>query len=175
MQDPPTPPLPSTSSVLPSARIAALVDGGASDARLDELCAALGQELAPADAPYEEVLAHWFGAPGSTWHPRYRGPSDLWFRATPEQDEEIRVRFGERYEAAAAGALASWADTPRGALALVLLLDQLPRHMFRGRARMFATDEAARAVAERLLTSQAQGWLSPPQLAFVYMCLEHAE
>jgi len=171
MQDPPTPPSPS----LPSARIQALVDRGASDAELDELCAVLGQELAPADAPYEEILAYWFGAPGSTWHPRYRGPSELWFRATPEQDEEIRERFGERYEAAAAGALTSWADTPRGALALMLLLDQLPRHMFRGKARMFATDEAARAVAERALAPAAQGWLSPPELAFVYMCLEHAE
>lgn len=171
MQDP----SPTSPCSLPSARIAALVDRGASDAELDELCAALGRELAPRDEPHEEVLRYWFGAPGSTWHPRYRGPSELWFRATPQHDQEIRERFLERYEAAAAGALASWAETQRGALALVLLLDQLPRHMFRGQARMFATDAAALAVAERALDPRLAGWLSPAQQAFLYLCLEHAE
>jgi uncharacterized protein (DUF924 family) len=72
-----------------------------------------------------------------------------------EQDESfdraIRLRFLPPYEAAANGGLAAWGQSVEGALALVLLLDQFPRNMFRGNARAFATDSLARGVADRAL------------------------
>jgi hypothetical protein len=70
-----------------------------------------------------------------------------WFRADDALDTEIPARFLEAHEAAARGELDAWRESLTGALALVLLLDQFPRNMFRGQARAFATDGQARAVA----------------------------
>ncbi|MEM6991746.1 MAG: DUF924 family protein [Myxococcota bacterium] len=99
--------------------------------------------------------------------------SDLWFHPSAEDDAEIRTRFGRDYEVAAAGGYDDWARDARGALALVLLLDQFPRHMFRGTARMFESDARARPFAERALAAAAD--LDPVEQAFAWMCLEHAE
>src|SRR4051812_47623281 len=81
-----------------------------------------------------EVRAFWF-----------RGdPRDKrWFEKNPDFDEEIRGRFLALYEKAAAGKLESWLDAPDEALALLIVLDQFPRNMFRGSARAFATDPVA--------------------------------
>lgn len=159
----------------PAQQLAQLVARNASDEEMTAWCDALGPQLRAMEAPWDAVVEYWFGEAGASWHPRYRGPSELWFRATPEIDAEIMTRFGELHEAAASGSLDAWASQPRGVLALVLLLDQFPRHMFRGRARMFATDAQARAFAERALEPDMVGFLSPPQQAFAWMCLEHAE
>ena len=159
----------------PLQQLCALVARNAADDEVAAWCDALAPRLTTASGPWEAVVEFWFGEAGASWHPRFRGPSALWFHATPEVDDDIRERFGDLYEAAASGSLDGWAEHPRGALALVLLLDQFPRHMFRGRARMFATDDQARTHAERALGSDMVGFLSPPQQAFVWMCLEHAE
>lgn len=159
----------------PSERLSALLHHDPSDDAIARWCAALGRGLARDGGAYEDVVEFWFGAPGESWHPRYRGQPDLWFRATPEIDDEVRRRFEARHRDAAAGKLDAWAEHPRGAIALVLLLDQFPRHMFRGQARMFATDERARTFAERALAPGAVEWLSPSQRALAWMCLEHAE
>ncbi len=159
----------------PAKQLADLVGRSASDEEFTAWCDGLGTQLSPEDGAWEPVVTYWFGDAGASWHPRYRGPSELWFHATPEVDAEVRDRFSELHEAAAKGQLDDWATHPRGALALVLLLDQLPRHMFRGRARMFATDESARRFAERALASPMAEHLSAPQRAFAWMCLEHAE
>jgi len=83
---------------------------------------------------------------------------DFWFKDTPQArwfasdaafDETMRARFEETWRAASAGAFASWADTMRGALALVVLLDQFPRNMFRGQASAFSTDGLALVTAAR--------------------------
>ena len=87
-----------------------------------------------------DVLAFW----------RAAGPQK-WFRKDAAFDREIEARFLASHEAAAAGRLAEWEATPDGALALLLLLDQFPRNMFRDSARAFATDPPARAVAERAI------------------------
>ena len=71
---------------------------------------------------------------------------DKWFEKIPEFDEDIRRRFMATYEAAAAGKLAAWENTAEGALALLILLDQFPRNMFRGDPRAFATDSLAMAI-----------------------------
>jgi uncharacterized protein (DUF924 family) len=87
----------------------------------------------------QDVLAFW----------RAAGP-DKWFTKDAAFDDDIRPRFLATYEAAAAGALA-WDDTAEGALALLIVLDQFPRNMFRGSARAFAADPLAREVATRAI------------------------
>jgi uncharacterized protein (DUF924 family) len=74
------------------------------------------------------------------------GPA-LWFAKDPQFDARFRDRFLREHEAAARGELKRWLDTPDGALALVLLLDQFPRNAFRGTPRMYDTDALAREAA----------------------------
>src|SRR5712691_11886548 len=88
----------------------------------------------------DKVLTFW----------RAAGP-DRWFEKSEAFDADVRARFLDVYEAAAAGKLAAWEDDAEGALALVIVLDQFPRNMFRGKTRMFAADALARAVAERAI------------------------
>jgi len=76
---------------------------------------------------------------------------DTWFTRDDAFDATIRENFLPTYEAAAAGKLSSWEANADGALALCIVLDQFPRNLFRGDARTYATDEAARAVANRAL------------------------
>ncbi|WP_265947657.1 DUF924 family protein [Dechloromonas sp. A34] len=119
-----------------------------------------------------DILAFWFGRPGE---PGYGQPRNEWFRKDAAFDEAIRSRFLPDVEAALAGRLTEWADTPPGLLARLILLDQFPRNLFRGEARMFAGDAEARSLAERAL---AQGWdkqLSAVEKVFVYLPLEHSE
>ena len=84
-------------------------------------------------------------------------------------------RFCGLWQRAAAGELSSWETSDDGALALVIVLDQFPRNMFRGDARAFATDARALAAAERMV---ARGWdaqLAPIERSFGYLPYEHAE
>ena len=102
------------------------------------------------------------------------GP-DKWFEQDESFDQAIRLRFMTTYEAAANGTLAAWEERIDGALALVLLLDQFPRNMFRGDARAFATDALARAVADRAL---ARGFDQATDLTlrpFFYLPFMHSE
>jgi uncharacterized protein (DUF924 family) len=111
-----------------------------------------------------EVLRFWFEE-----HPRD------WFVKNAALDAEICARFASLHEAAAAGLLAHWADEARSCLALVIVLDQLPRNMYRGEARAFATDAQARAAARVILE---RGWnkaMSQAEQLFAYLPLEHSE
>ena len=102
------------------------------------------------------------------------GP-DKWFERDESFDQAIRSRFLSTYAAGANGKLASWEESIDGALALVLLLDQFPRNMFRGDARAFATDPLARAVADRAL---ARGFDQATDLTlrpFFYLPFMHSE
>jgi uncharacterized protein (DUF924 family) len=85
-----------------------------------------------------DIIAFW----------REVGPK-RWFEKHEDIDAEIRTRFLRRHEQAAAGTLADWEQNAQGTLALLILLDQFPRNMFRGDKRAFATDELARAIASR--------------------------
>src|ERR1700680_1400186 len=73
------------------------------------------------------LLDSWFGPPND---PAREERRDIWFHSTPEHDETLRGLFLADYERAAAGTLADWQDGPESALALVLLLDQIPRNIF---------------------------------------------
>jgi len=119
-----------------------------------------------------DILAFWFGRAGEPGHGQ---PRSEWFRKDAAFDEAIRSRFLPAVETALADGLADWADSPEGLLALVILLDQFPRNLFRGNARMFAGDVRARQLAERAL---AQGWdqaLNSVDKLFVYLPFEHSE
>ncbi|MGE4219008.1 MAG: DUF924 family protein [Alphaproteobacteria bacterium] len=118
------------------------------------------------------VLDFWFGSPEG---PEFGRPRAVWFRRDPGFDAEIRSRFLADHELAAAGVYDGLAATPRGALALILMLDQFPRNLFRGAARAFACDPAARAVAARTVDS---GWdrdMRPVERLFAYLPFEHSE
>lgn len=121
---------------------------------------------------FDEVLTFWFGAPDSPELGRRR---KSWFEKNPAFDGEIRKRFLGRYGEAAVGRLDSWVRTPRAALALVVMLDQFPRNMFRGDARSFATDLRALEAAKGVV---ALGWdelLRPVERVFVYLPFEDSE
>ena len=96
-----------------------------------------------------------------------------WFGKEAALDAEIRRRFLALYQEGAAGGLAAWRDTVRECLALVILLDQFPRNMFRGDARAFAADALAREAARTLLPRM--GELSPDERLFACLPFEHSE
>lgn len=98
-----------------------------------------------------------------------------WFDTDDARDAELRARFGELVRAAADGALAAWSATPRGRLALILALDQLPRNCFRGARAAFASDAAALAETERGLRRGDDRALHPVERMFFYMPMQHAE
>lgn len=102
----------------------------------------------------------------------------LWFGTPSEEeqaDELVRSRFGSLVARAAAGELGAWADSPRRRLSLILLLDQFPRHAYRGTGRAFATDREALALTLSGMQSAADAALSPVERIFFYMPLQHAE
>jgi uncharacterized protein (DUF924 family) len=91
------------------------------------------------------------------------------------RDQMIRTRFGGLLEQAAKGELASWADSPRRCLSLIILLDQFPRSIYRGTARAFAYDEQALGLTLAGMQSAADGALDVVERIFFYMPLQHCE
>ncbi|HSC09200.1 MAG TPA: DUF924 family protein [Steroidobacteraceae bacterium] len=91
------------------------------------------------------------------------------------QDELIRSRFADLVDQAVRGELDSWAASPQGRLALILVLDQLPRNIHRGTARAFAGDAAALALTLEGIKSGADRLLDACERVFFCMPLQHAE
>ncbi len=102
------------------------------------------------------------------------GP-DRWFTKDPAFDDEIRERFLATYEAAAAGQLSGWEQSAEGTLALLILLDQFPRNMFRGEARAFATDPLARAITAGAIVRGFDSQVPKEMRNFFYLPFEHSE
>ncbi|MEZ5824064.1 MAG: DUF924 family protein [Geminicoccaceae bacterium] len=117
------------------------------------------------DPEAERLLAFWF-------EPDHR---TCWFESTAAFDEACRELAVPLFDAALSGEFDGWAGTARGALALVILLDQMPRNVFRGTARAFAYDEKARAVSSAAVTAGMDRQLSPEEKIFLYLPFEHSE
>ena len=98
-----------------------------------------------------------------------------WFEKDAALDEAITRRFLGAHEAAAAGKLAGWEQSAEGALALLILLDQFPRNMFRGQARTFATDPLARAVAAGAIVHGFDSQVPAQMRSFFYLPFMHSE
>lgn len=120
----------------------------------------------------EDILEFWFGREGD---PGYGEAREAWFRKDSGFDQEIRDRFGDLYEEAAAGGLESWKDKARSCLARVILLDQFPRNMFRGDPRSYATDKEALRTSKHTVERAFDRELSPLERGFVYMPFMHSE
>ena len=124
-----------------------------------------------------QILQFWFGSS--------RGKSDgseivgqfqpWWFAANPEIDRQLQALFTEDYHFAAAGYLDGWQGWPHSCLALILLLDQLPRNLFRGTAAAFDTDSSALEIAQQAIAAGIDREFLPVQRWFFYLPLEHSE
>ncbi len=121
---------------------------------------------------FSEILDFWFGAPDS----RERGrPRKAWFQKSEIFDAEIRRRFLATWEFAERGELERWRETPLASLALIIVLDQFPRNMFRGTARAFSSDFLALSAARSMTERGFDRLLSPAERGFAYLPFEHAE
>ncbi|MDD0845288.1 DUF924 family protein [Pseudomonas sp. Gutcm_11s] len=124
---------------------------------------------------WQPLLDWWFGATEASAGEVAARRQGLWFGYRAEQDDEARRLFGEPCAAALSGGLQDWAEQPQGWLALILLLDQLPRMIHRGTPQAFAGDARARALVRQGLERGLAEQLPAIQRVFVYLVLEHAE
>jgi len=117
------------------------------------------EDVAPAG-----ILAFW----------RDAGP-DRWYRRDDDFDVVVCGRYLDLWQAAAAGELASWETSDDGALALVIVLDQFPRNMFRGHAGTYASDALARDAARRAIDRGVDERIDPALREFLYLPFMHSE
>jgi uncharacterized protein (DUF924 family) len=117
----------------------------------------------------DEILEFWFGDGSDPEHER------RWFAHDAAFDQACRSGFLADYERAAVGELDTWKDAPSSALALILLLDQIPRNIFRGTPRAFATDPKALATAKDAIARGFDLALPPIKRSFIYLPFEHSE
>lgn len=106
------------------------------------------------------------------WH---EAGAERWFTKNPAFDAEIVRRYESAHHAAARGELSDWATTAEGALALLLLLDQFPRNIWRGSAHAFATDPLALSIARAALEAGQDMATDPVLRVFFYLPFEHSE
>ena len=118
-----------------------------------------------ADDDYHAVLAFWFA---DEVKPR-------WFNATSEFDQVLTEQYLPLWQAAKAGQLEHWGDSAEGALALVIILDQFPLHMFRARPESFATEAQSREIANGAIARGFDQALNDQQKVFLYMPFMHSE
>lgn len=117
------------------------------------------------EADWSEVLAFW----------RQEVGEKGWFVSDPAVDAACAARFGDRIAQAASGALDHWRAAPEGALALLILLDQMPRNIHRGRAEAFAHDDQALQIAAEAIDRKHDQAIDGPERLFFYTPFEHSE
>ncbi len=120
----------------------------------------------------EEILTFWFGDPGDA---DYGKPQMKWFTKDDKFDAEIQERFQDVMDDAAAGKLDEMAQSPEGAVALLIVLDQFPRNVYRGSPKAFAADAHARDVAAHVLEHGFDQQVMPVMRSFMYLPFEHSE
>lgn len=126
------------------------------------------------DASAQQLLDEWFSETrrDPALAPERNG---YWFGPDPGRDRRLEQRFGGLVESGLNGGLIDWQDEPESRLALILLLDQLPRNIYRGKARAFAGDARAAALSLAGIGTGMELSLTPVEQAFFYMPLQHAE
>lgn len=122
----------------------------------------------------ENVLNFWFGPSGNAAEIARR-QRRLWFGKSAANDQAVIEQFAATLLAASAGQLDHWSNTPRGRLALIIVLDQFPHHIHRNQAQAFATDPQALALCLAALAAGENQQLAPIEQVFLYLPLEHAE
>jgi uncharacterized protein (DUF924 family) len=122
----------------------------------------------------DDILYFWFAMPASD-STGLMNKMELWFRSAATLDPIVRARFGRAVADALDGKLFKWADTPRGRLALILVLDQFTRHVFRGTPRMYAGDRDARWLTYEGLDRGDDWELGLEERLFFMMPLAHSE
>jgi len=118
------------------------------------------------------ILDFWFGEATDPDYGRYR---KAWFVKDVAFDEQIRQQFLADTQAAAAGAYDDWKSQQPSVVALVLLLDQFPRNLYRGQPRSFAADSQALVLAQNLVEDRGDRHLIPAHRFFAYLPFEHSE
>jgi uncharacterized protein (DUF924 family) len=129
--------------------------------------------LSPIASP-EDVLTYWFDGMNQEGVPS-PATMDRWFGGTADVDDEIRAGFTSTIEAALAGQLEAWSSTPRGRLALIIVLDQLTRNVYRGTPAAFSGDARAQVHTLAAVDSDEHRQLTSIECNFLYMPFEHAE
>ena len=122
----------------------------------------------------DAVLAFWFKEQELT-APQIDGRMDIWFGEDPAFDEEVAREFADDVQLASEGKLDHWAHKPMGRLALIILLDQFRRNIYRNKAEAFSMDKAALKLCVEGAMEKKDKGLTPIQRAFFYMPLQHAE
>jgi len=122
----------------------------------------------------QEILGYWFGQPASANLPD-KFIRERWFSADKRFDREIRRRFMTTVVLAAEGGLDNWLPAAEGYLALIIILDQFPRHIYRNTSMAYDFDRQARKVCYEGLNAGADTSLTALQRAFFYMPLKHSE
>lgn len=127
----------------------------------------------PRDPDVEAVLEFWFGDPADPDNVRRRGA--FWFKASEDQDRDLRKRFAALHDSGQRGDLDHWTDAFRGALALILLLDQFTRNLYRGTASAFANDARALGISRAGIARGLDSGAGVVERAFWYMPFQHSE
>lgn len=126
------------------------------------------------DQRIEEILHYWFGHVEETALPSEHR-TQIWFGHTPEVDQEIKEKFSDDFNKAIHDEYKQWENSPRGCLALIILLDQFPRHLFRREAQAFSQDQKALSICLQGIERQHDHMLSLIERVFFYFPLMHSE
>lgn len=121
---------------------------------------------------YQEILEFWFGKKGEE---KYGKPRKKWFVKDKTFDEKVRSLFLEDYQTAAQRKLNHWREFPASCLALIIILDQFSRNMFRDTPQAFATDNYALEIAEEAVNKGFDRQVLPVERWFIYLPFEHSE
>ncbi|MBE7380323.1 MAG: DUF924 domain-containing protein [Leptolyngbya sp. SIO1E4] len=130
--------------------------------------------MSPLSATATKILTFWFDDPTAA-ESEYGQHRRIWFHKDPEFDQRVREQFLTDYEQARQGNYDDWRHTPKGVLALIVLLDQFPRNMFRGTPRSFEADPQALSIAQTAISQGHDRALLPVERMFLYLPLEHSE
>ena len=112
-----------------------------------------------------DIIDYWFSEKSK----------QFWFASTPSIDKEITSRYETVWEKAASGGLSSWGETADGSVALIIILDQFPLNMFRGKAKGFKTESIAVEVALNAIDNGFDEEMDNEKLLFLFMPLMHSE